>query len=1052
METSQNTSKCKKDIVQSEYLIPGEVGQAESFSNTDPNANCRAEPNFNLNLNLASPRTPRLTTETPKLHGGNKKDNGNKGGGRSGAKGTVTTETGKSSSSLTTTVMSLGDRDDSSRQKSKIPALSRSPTTEASSHSRGEQRLKSPNPKHNPTLSPKTHTHSNTATSPKPHRMEQTMIASSPRTTERVKTQVPRAESASVSNSKPHIALTTEPTTKTTNKVTFGLKMQTNRKEDGGKEISLETQSPKTLNLPVSPRVQNRKGDSNVVSPKLPNQTPTMTARTQKPDPASSKSNEQTKHNSRTHSSEIPSVGPKLQNQRAEMVQLSTKTPQPSSLSPKPSTQRKASDTRNSNASGSKVNLDSKDSSVGSGSKTSSKSNSQATTVTKDSLDSKTVSDSKASPNPKTTMGSKDSLDSKSGSASKTSWGSKDSLDSKTGSNSKASPTCKSGMGSRDSLDSKTAAEIKASKTSPDLKMDDYSKSGVGSLDLDTSFNTGSKLNLSYNSDVPTSSKPGQTHSTSKPSLVASGYQIGLDGSVSPSSLRTRLSGSKDDNLKSMSSSDKPGPDANTALDSSKPGPVWSNAKSTLAELSSSLTLSPRPSSASRSPGSGPGKRLGSVPAVPNREVQRSPGAAPGSGLLAPLATSSPKTRTIVVLKTRGGSTPEPAAVGSVAVETNTSRTPHNTSLTRGLIFDSITKAPAQTGAADEAEHPKPPETKMAAAGGMVVSQEAVRGADVTDKALNKPSHLGDANAITAGSNLQQEEKKQERVKQKDQSACSLSPLSPLHPLPQPSTHFASSKTVRETATMTDPSDWRCLQGAERREVGIQVQVEVVERSSSTGSNLHGGPPNCSPIGSTSCQSGSLTVPTFPSPCCVPDGQSPPQHICKIDIELRSQSVPPSVVTDKASSLPACLRTYSFQHSPVLGSDLQLGQIRDRDISVESIWEDEEEEEEEGEYKVARGQNKEEEERKETVKPREVAWDKQGMTWEVYGASVDLECLGMAIQSHLESKIREQEKHITTLRKSICSSSSLRGYKMKNRRKRRGGILGCCRKAPAVAD
>ncbi|XP_070849852.1 serine-rich adhesin for platelets [Chaetodon trifascialis] len=1037
METSQNALKCKKDVIQSECLIPREAGQAESFSNTDPNANCRTEPNFNLNLNLASPRTPRLTAEISKLHGGNKKDNGNKGGGRPGAKGVVTMETGKSSSTMTTTVMSVGDRDDLLRQKSKIPALSRSPTTEASLHSRGEQRLKSPNPKHNPTLSPKTHTHSNTATNPKPHRMELMTIASSPRTTERVKTQVPRAESASVSNPKPHIALTTEPKTKTTNKVTSGLKIQTNRKEDGGKEISLETQLPKTLHLPVSPRVQNQKGDSHVVSPKLLNQTPTMTARTQKPDPTSSKSNEQTKHNSRTHSSEISSVGPKLQNQRTEMVQLSTKTPQLSSLSPKPSTQRKAPDTRNSNASGSKVNLDSKDSSVGSGSKTSSKSNSQATTVTKDSLDSKTVSDSKPSPNPKTTMGSKDSLDSKTGSASKTSWGSKDSLDLKTGSNSKASPNCKSGMGSRDSLDSKIASEIKASKTSPNLTMDDCSKSGVGSKDLDTSFIPGSKLNLSYNSDVPTSSKPSQTHSTSKPSLVASGYQIGLVGSVSPSSLRTGLSGSKDDNLKTMSPSDKPSSDPNSALDSSKSGPVRSNAKSTLAELSSSFTLSPRPSSASRSPGSGPGKRLGSASAGPNKEVQRSPGAAPGSGLLAPLATSSPKTRTTVVLTTRGGSTPEPAAVGSVAVETNTSR------------------------AADEAEHPKPPETKVAAVGGMVVSQEAVRGANVTDKALNKPNHLGDANAITAGSNIpssratrlesKREEKKQERVKQRDGSACSLSPSSPLHPLRQPSTHPASSKTVRETATMTDPTDWLCLQGAERREVGVQVQVEVAECSSATSSNLHGGPPTCSLIGSPSCQSGSLTMPTVPSPCCVPDGQAPPQHICKIDIELRSQSVLPSIVTDKASSLPACLRTYSFQQSPVLGSELQLGQNQDRDVSVESIWEDKEEEEEKGEYKVARGQNEEEEERKETAKPREVAWDKQGMTWEVYGASVDLECLGMAIQSHLESKIREQEKHITTLRKSICSSSSLRGYKMKNRRKRRG-ILGCCRKAPTVAD
>lgn len=379
-------------------------------------------------------------------------------------------------------------------------------------------------------------------------------------------------------------------------------------------------------------------------------------------------------------------------------------------------------------------------------------------------------------------------------------------------------------------------------------------------------------------------------------------------------------------------------------------------------------------------------------------------------------------------------------------------------------------------GAAAEEEHLKPPETKVTAVGGPVVSQGAVRGVDVTDNAgwspgttLSKPSHLGDANAITAGSNIlssratgveskKEEKKTQEKVKQKDSlgGSSSFSPSSPLHPLPQPLTHLVSSKKVRETSTMTDPDERPDPQGGERREVGVQVEVEVVESSASTSSSLHRGAPTSSLIDSPSCQSGSLTSPTVPSLCCVPAGQPPFQHVCKIDIELRSQSVLPSVVTDRASSLPACLRTYSFQQSPALTSELPLGQNQERNVSAESIWEDEEEEEEEkGDVKVGKEQNKEEEDkegREDMVKPQEVAWDKQGMTWEVYGASVDLECLGTAIQSHLESKIREQEKHITTLRKSICSNSSFRGYRMKKRKKRGGGILGCCRKAPAVAD
>ncbi|XP_067435450.1 G protein-regulated inducer of neurite outgrowth 3 [Thunnus thynnus] len=982
METSPNVSKRKKDVVQSECQIPGEEGLEEALSNTDPNANRGAEPNFNLNLNLTSPSNPRL-----KLHGGNKKDNGSKLVGKPGVKGAVTMETDKSASTLKTTVMSPGERDDPSRQKSKIPALSRSLTAEASVNSRGEQRLKSPNP----TL---------IMTSPKPLRVEQTTITSNPRTTERVKTQILRSESANILNPKPHTAVMTEPTTKTTSKITVSLKMQTNRKED-------VTQSPQTLHPPVGPTVHSQKGDLHVISPKLANRTSTINSKAPKSEPASTtaKLNEQTRHDSRTHSSEMSSVGPKSQNQKAESALLSTKTIQPSSLSPNPSTQRKA---RTSNMSGSKENFESKDLSTSSGSKSSS--NSKAKTMSTDSLDAKTGS----------RMDSRDSLDSKMGMGSKSGMGSKDDLDPK---NLKSSPSCK----------------------------------------------PGSEFNLSSKSDH-SSSKPGPTRSTSKPSQVASGSKINPVASISPSSSRTGLSGSKDDHLKNADTSAKPSPDPKASSNSSKPGPVRSSSKSALADLSTSLTLSPRPGSASRSPGSGPDKGLS---CGPNKEVQKSPGFAPGSSVtsspLGPLATSSPKTRTTVALTTRGGSTPEPAAVGSVGVEI--SSTPHNTSLTRGLTFDSITKTSVKTGAAVKEEHLKLPATKVAAAGGLAISQGAVQGVDVTDNQgwspgdtsvlctlLSKPGHLGDPNAITASSNIpssramgaesKKEEKiKQESGKQKDGLGSSLSPSSPL---PPPSTHPASSKCNREAATMTEPTQKLHLQGVEQREVGVQVEVESVERSASTSPTLHRGAPTSSLIGSSSCQSDSLTSPMVPSLFVVPADQPPLQHVCKIDIEMYSQSVLPSVVTDKAKSLPACLRTYSFEQSPTLASELHLGQKQDRDASADSIWEDEEEEEEK-----AREQNKEEEdkeERDDMMKPQEVAWDEQGMTWEVYGASVDLESLGTAIQSHLESKIREQKKHIRTLRMSICSDSSLRGCKVKNKRKRRAGILGCCRKAPAVAD
>lgn len=314
-------------------------------------------------------------------------------------------------------------------------------------------------------------------------------------------------------------------------------------------------------------------------------------------------------------------------------------------------------------------------------------------------------------------------------------------------------------------------------------------------------------------------------------------------------------------------------------------------------------------------------------------------------------------------------------------------------------------------------------------------SQETMQRVDVTGipgwspgNPLSEPSHPGDANATSAGRNIQSSGARDgESGKQE----------TPLRPLPQPP---ASVKTLRDSATMTVSSERLHLPRGEQREVGCQV--ELVELAASACSSLHRGNPLSSLIGSPSSQLRSLTSPTVPSSYCVPAGQPPFQHVCKIDIELCSQSVLPSVVTDKASSLPACLRTFSFQQSPAL--------VKNHGVSTASTLGDKEEVK--GGGKGGREQNKEEGEREEKVKPQEVAWDKQGMTWEVYGAAVDLECLGTAIQSHLESKIREQQKHISSLRKSICSSSSLRGLEMKKRRNRRGRFLGCCRKAPAVAD
>ncbi|XP_028645241.1 G protein-regulated inducer of neurite outgrowth 3 [Grammomys surdaster] len=78
---------------------------------------------------------------------------------------------------------------------------------------------------------------------------------------------------------------------------------------------------------------------------------------------------------------------------------------------------------------------------------------------------------------------------------------------------------------------------------------------------------------------------------------------------------------------------------------------------------------------------------------------------------------------------------------------------------------------------------------------------------------------------------------------------------------------------------------------------------------------------------------------------------------------------------------------------------------------------------------------------KQSKRVRDVVWDDQGMTWEVYGASLDPESLGVAIQNHLQRQIREHEKLVKTqsgqTRRSISSDSS----SSKKLKRRQQGVL-----------
>ncbi|XP_041922198.1 uncharacterized protein si:dkey-191g9.7 [Alosa sapidissima] len=89
---------------------------------------------------------------------------------------------------------------------------------------------------------------------------------------------------------------------------------------------------------------------------------------------------------------------------------------------------------------------------------------------------------------------------------------------------------------------------------------------------------------------------------------------------------------------------------------------------------------------------------------------------------------------------------------------------------------------------------------------------------------------------------------------------------------------------------------------------------------------------------------------------------------------------------------------------------------------------------------------------------KEVKWDAEGMTWEVYGASVDPEELGLAIQKHLELQIKETASRAAKLSRQNTSASqgtagtgtgtgtgTGNGSDSAVRRRKRGGLMGSLR-------
>lgn len=90
------------------------------------------------------------------------------------------------------------------------------------------------------------------------------------------------------------------------------------------------------------------------------------------------------------------------------------------------------------------------------------------------------------------------------------------------------------------------------------------------------------------------------------------------------------------------------------------------------------------------------------------------------------------------------------------------------------------------------------------------------------------------------------------------------------------------------------------------------------------------------------------------------------------------------------------------------------------------------------------------------ISVKEVEWDAEGMTWEVYGAAVDPEELGLAIQRHLELQIKETAA--AAAQKKTTAENNGASMQQNNRQRKSESMVrllcgpACCSRSTAVED
>ncbi|XP_019946895.2 G protein-regulated inducer of neurite outgrowth 1 [Paralichthys olivaceus] len=129
-------------------------------------------------------------------------------------------------------------------------------------------------------------------------------------------------------------------------------------------------------------------------------------------------------------------------------------------------------------------------------------------------------------------------------------------------------------------------------------------------------------------------------------------------------------------------------------------------------------------------------------------------------------------------------------------------------------------------------------------------------------------------------------------------------------------------------------------------------------------------------------------------------------------VEFRSVATAPMTPrTPTATTFPEVMKEACMEEKIV-----EEEEVKDKQVEKEVECEEEEKvteekkkeaEEEEDQTESVNCKEKDEEKCEEPV--QEVSWDEKGMTWEVYGAVLEVAVLGSAIQKHLEKQVKKQK-------------------------------------------